>query len=382
MEKKYNKFGANIIENYILYNELSEKYNIPISEIVQIDLNRSGIYLPNREVKENFRVRFKGNILDDYETWYALPVRAKEDTNFSACNGNIYFKDNKIGDLTGELLLDTCENSYQRGPNLLNLNSRSRSNCGGCKACIHNYNKFYDDSVIKDKNQLITKEDIEMFLKSKNIDIEKLIQIAVVTGLFRSEKNVVEHMKLISEVVKKYGFQGELMYFGCEVNSDEALNELASLGDFSLIYAIDNFSKRELLLAKTKYLLTLEKAKSTLNLAKSKGINTSISYIAGIDSLSKVIDGFKLIKNSLTSFPIINVYQIQNKDQANIMDKEARELEYYLKVRIEIEKIFSDKEYMPKRWSNYRPLWYKYYKNEELPNNSFGQLETIKKLKK
>ena len=40
------------------------------------------------------------------------------------------------------------------------------------------------------------------------------MQIAVVTGLFKGEDKVVEHMTLINEVVKEQGFHGELMYFG------------------------------------------------------------------------------------------------------------------------------------------------------------------------
>lgn len=377
MIKNYNKFGANIVDTYDTYEELSKEFNIKLSEIIQIDLNRSGIFLREGEVREDFRVRFKGKILDDYETWYALPVRGKADTPFCVHNGKIYFKDKTIGSITGKLMLDTCERSYQRGPYLLNLNSRSRSNCGGCKACIHNYHKFYDDTVIKDKEALITKEDIEHFFDNKDIDVSKLIQIAVVTGLFRGEENVVNHMKLINEVVKQRGFHGELMYFGCEVNSNEALKELAKLGDFSLIYAIDNFSKRDKLLAKNKSLITLEKAKNTLELAKSNGIKTTISYIAGLDSLSDMIDGFTFLKDSLTNFPIVNVYQIQTKEQANVISEDARELSYYLKSRIELENIFKDTDYRPKRWSNYRPLWYKYFAEEELPNNSFGQQEKI-----
>ena len=57
-----NSFGAKLVERFDEYEYLSMKYDIPISEIVQIDLNRCGIYLPNNEVKENFRVRFKGRI--------------------------------------------------------------------------------------------------------------------------------------------------------------------------------------------------------------------------------------------------------------------------------------------------------------------------------
>lgn len=328
------------------------------------------------EVKEDFRVRFKGKILDDYETWFALPVRNIVDTPFRISKGKIYFQDVPIG-VTGDLMLDTCETSYQRGPHLLNLNSRSRSNCGGCRACIHSYGKLYDATVIKDKESLITKDDIINFFQSKNIDVKNLVQIAVVTGLFKGEENVVEHMKLISEVVKKQGFHGELMYFGCEVNSDDALKELASLGKFSLIYALDNFSKREMLLSKTKSLITIENAKNTLQLAKNNNIKTTISYIAGLDTIQDMKTGFTYLKDSLSAFPIINVYQTQTTGQASILTEEGRDLRYYLESRTEIEKIFKDANYRPKRWENYRPLWYKYFSDEELPNNSFGELETL-----
>lgn len=87
--------------------------------------------------------------------------------------------------------------------------------------------------------------------------------------------------------------------------------------------------------------------------------------------------GFKFLKNSLTNFPVINVYQIQTTEQAKILSKEGKEIEYYLKSRQEVEKIFKDTPYRPKRWSNYRPLWYKYFADEELPENSFGQQEKI-----
>lgn len=267
MLAKNNKFLAKLTNDYDMYERLSKEYNIKVSEIIQIDLNRSGVFLGGGEVKEDFRVRFKGKVLDDYETWFALPVRNAEDTPFRISKGKIFFQDISIG-VAVDLMLDTCETSYQRGPHLLNLNSRSRSNCGGCRACIHSYGKLYDATVIKDKESLITKEDIRNFFQGKNIDVENLVQIAVVTGLFKGEENVVEHMKLISEVAKEQGFHGELMYFGCEVNSEDALKELASLGKFSLIYALDNFSKRQMLLSKTKSLITIENAKNTLQLAK------------------------------------------------------------------------------------------------------------------
>lgn len=122
-----NKFLASLTSDYAVYKRLSREYDIKVSEIIQIDLNRSGVCLEEKEVKEDFRVRFKGNVLDDYKTWFALPVRNKVDTPFHISKGKIWFQDIQIG-VAENLMLDTCETSYQRGPHLLNLNSRSRSN--------------------------------------------------------------------------------------------------------------------------------------------------------------------------------------------------------------------------------------------------------------
>lgn len=376
----YNKFGAKLISKFEEYERLSEKYNLEISEIILMDLNRCGIHLPNNEVRVDFRVRFKANILDSYNSWYALPVRNMEDTPFMAKDGNIYL----LGEIIGkydELRLDTCESSYQRGPHLLNLNSRSRSNCGGCKACVHNYHNFYDSTVIKDNTPLKTKDDINRFFDSKNIDVVNLVQIAVVTGLFHGERNVLDHMNLVHEVASERGFNGELMYFGCELNSDDGLKEFANINNAKLIYALDNFTKRDILLAKTKSLITIEKAKETLDKAKDLGVKTTISYISGIDSLKEVLSGFTLLRNSFNAFPVINIYQIQNQDQANILNEDARELEYYILSRLKLEEIFHNTGLKPKRWENYRPLWYDYYENERVEDNAYGQLEKTKVLK-
>lgn len=75
-------------------------------------------------------------------------------------------------------------------------------------------------------------------------------------------------------------------------------------------------------------------AKETLNIAKDNRIKTSMAYISGID----------LLKDSLTSFPVINIYQIQALDQTKILDEEAKHLDYYIKSRKEIEHIFKDVE--------------------------------------
>lgn len=368
--------NVELTQSQNIWKNLALEYGVPEDEVSLIDFNRTGVYLPNNEVKVNYRVRFMASFLGEEadQTWFALPVRQEGDSYFSAKNGYLYFNDQPMA-TTGQLILDTCNTHYQRGPKLLNLNSRSRGNCGGCKACVHNYKDLYDQTVLMDQHKLVSKDEIKDFFDEKEadgLDIAELKQIAVVTGLFGTEAAVVEHMRLISEVVGEKGFTGELMYFGCEVNSEQALTELSQLGEFSLIYAIDNFTKRKDILNRGKSSITIDTARKTLISAKEKGMRTSFAYISGIDSLSEMETGFEKLKDSVTSFPIINIYQIQTPGQLMIMDDEARKLDYYIKSRKTIEGIFEGTGLQPRRWENYRPLWYKNFGGKLLWQNAFG----------
>ena len=368
--------GIEITRNMEEWQYLAEKYQVRPEEIGLIDFNRSGIALPDGEVRPNFRVRFTGTInYTDDESWFALPVRRSEDTLFSARDGQLFFDDKLIG-LTSPMMLDTCDTSYQRGPHLLNLNSRSRSNCAGCRACVHNDKTLYDGTVIKDQHELTTKDDLEIFFddkQSKGLDVANLKQIAVVTGLFNDEAEIVQHMKDISETVRPRGFQGELMYFGCQVNSDGALATLAELGDFSLIYAVDNFTNRKKFLAPFKAGISLDQAKDTMVRARDNGIQTSFAYIAGVDSLEDLKSGMQLFAEASTRFPVVNIFHVQTRVQGKVMDDDAKRLEYYIKARREIEEVFRNTDMRPRRWENYRPLWYRTFADEQLDVNAFGE---------
>lgn len=368
--------GVQIIHSPEVFFQLAYMYQLPPSEARYIDLNRTGVYLPDGEVRVGFRARFITDLetFGSKSTWFALPVRVTGDTPYFVHNQSLWFREEKMGK-THQVELDTCDVSYQRGPRLLNLNSRSRSNCAGCTACVHNYKDLYDQTVIRDLDRLVTKKQIEDFFDQKEqggLDITALRQIAVVTGLFGSERAVITHMDLIHQVASARGFKGELMYFGCEVNSQDGLERLAELGNFAIVYAVDNFTKRSEILNRKKARLTLEDAKRTLTLAKALGIQTTFAYIAGIDDVASLEQGFTLLADSITRFPVVNVYQIQTPGQMRIIDEEAKGLEYYVKARKVIEHVFAGTDLRPQRWENYRPLWYDFYAGQPLPGNTFG----------
>jgi len=356
--------GVEVVRESQVFENLADVYGVSASEIRYIDFNRTGVYLPNNKIPVDFRARFKTEVTSSgipRETYFALPVRCREDSNYSIWADNtLRFNDDAFG-IIEKVELDTCDTSYTRGPGLINLNSRRRGNCRGCKTCVHNYEDLYDGRVLKDNKSLISREDISDFFHQKEVEgvkISELNQIAVVTGLFGSEQEVINHMDLINKVVGEKGFDGELLYFGCEVNSKEALQRLADLGNFTLIYAIDVFANRDSVLAESKNKLSLENANETLGKAKSLGINSTYAYIIGVDSLDIVEMETKKLNDSITQFPVINIYQVQHPQQVEVMPEEAKSLEYYIQARQTLENVFEDGGLKPKPWENYRPLWY------------------------
>lgn len=356
--------GIEVSTDWESMAKLSLAYNIPLKDVVFIDFNRTGVYLPGDEVRVGYRVRFKTKIhksdTDYYVTYFALPVRSRNDSSYYIDSDKLFYCGHELAEVH-DLCLDTCDVSYSRGPNLLNINSRSRGSCRGCRACVHNYKNFYDSTVIKDAENIVSIEQIKRFFgtqERKGVTIPDLKQVAVVTGLFGSEESVVDHMEKLYMELSFRGFAGELVYFGCEVNSDRGLDRLSKLGNVTLIYAVDNFTKREFILSPSKRHITLEMAKSTLLRAKQVGINTTYAYIVGIDVLNALRDGIDYFSDCITKFPIINIYQVQTGGQLSVMEPDARKLEYYLQARQVIEVCFRGSVLFPVRWENFRPLWY------------------------
>ncbi len=367
--------GIQITSEIGEWYSLASKYGVSPQEVGLIDFNRTGVCLDDNDVKVGFRTRFNGTLFYGNDlSWFALPVRSYEDSNFHIQDGKVFFKKFQIGTID-KPVLDTCDTSYQRGRKLLNLNSRSRSNCAGCKACVHNDKALYDDTVIKDKHELRTADEIEDFFRKKErlgVRIDELDQIAVVTGLFSNEQEVLEHMSIVYNVAVGYGFHGELMYFGCQLMSGSALKEFSKFGKTAIVFAIDNFTKRKENLSMVKSGYELEDFYASMSLAKSYGIETTFAYIVGVDDLRAIAKNFNYFFNVCTRFPVVNIFQIQTNLQAQVLHDDARVLEYYIQARLIMEKIFKDSNMRPRRWENYRPLWYREFSDECLDVKAYG----------
>ncbi len=367
--------GVKITTDASEWYDLAFKYGVSPQEVGLIDFNRTGVCLDDNDVRVGFRVRFNGTLFYNNDlSWFALPVRNSSDSNFHIRNGKVYFKDFQIG-IIDRPVLDTCDTSYQRGGRLLNLNSRSRSNCAGCKACVHNDKSLYDNTVIKDKHELRTRQDIDNFFYEKErlgMNTKDLEQIAVVTGLFRDENEVLEHLHDVYNVATEHKFSGELMYFGCQLMSATALRDFSKLGKTAIVFAIDNFTNRRENLSGTKSSLSLENFYVSMSVAKSLGVETTFAYITGVDDLSAISENFTYFFNVCTRFPVVNIFQIQTGLQAQALVDGAKNLKYYLQARRAIESAFFNSNMRPRRWENYCPLWYREFHGELLDVKAYG----------
>ena len=352
-----------MLENIKHLIGLSAKYNIPVEDLLLLDLNLSGVKLdlPSGRVrfelesinKDIFSLTHSKNIYNFY-----LAVPTKEQSPYYFKNGYLFWKKTLIGGAIG-VTEDFCDSSYpRRGGTVLNLNPNARTSCRGCKFC---YTLF---QIPRDKETLTSEDKLKNFLKNwqKEFgvnDFSHLIQIAIVTGCFLSEKDVVEFLKIIKKVSNEFSFKGELFYFGSQITTEKSLVELEKLKPLGICFSLECFDikDRQYFLRDIKQRVSLDVIKKVLALANNLGIRTNFSYIVGLESLRVMKKGFCEFSKYINSFPIINIFQA-HRGQEKLRCKEANKIEYYIKARKIIEKIFMSLSFRPRPWENYRSLWY------------------------
>jgi len=352
--------------------ELSKKYNIPYEDIVFISLNASSM----RSDMPYKRVRFKLRpVSRPEETFYfGIPVIHNTPFYLSYQERTLYLRNQEIGKVI-DAENDTCDTTYfRRNDTALTLNSNSRSSCFGCAFCA----TYRQDAT--DKFKLDSEEKLDKFLRelfytpekygaarphfhkpilNKNIDFPNLYQVAVVTGCFGSEKEAIEHLKMVYEYFKKRGFNGEFKYIGSEIVSKEGLRELADeIDKFNLCLSLECFTRREKLLKNIKANLTLDKAKEVLKFAKELGISTNFTYIIGLDPLHELKENLREFVPYVTKLPIFQIFQPHFEEQKRLRTPGTENIEYYLKARKIIEELFKNTDLRPNSWENYRGLWY------------------------
>jgi len=351
--------------------QISSKYDIPTEDLLLLDLNLSGVKmnLPSGRVrfelesksKNIFSLAHSRNIFNFY-----LAIPTVEQSSYSFRNGYLFFNKHLIGKAIG-VTEDFCDSSYpRRGGTVLNINPNARTSCKGCKFC---YTAF---QIPRDKKRILSDEKLRSFLKNwvkkfNLVDLSHLLQVAIVTGCFPEEKNVIDFLEMARNVLNDFSFKGELFYFGSQINSKKTILELEKVKPLGICFSLECFDikNRECLLRDIKRKVHLDTIKELSLFANSTGIRTNFSYIIGLESLETIRKGFYEFLPYINSFPIVNAFQA-HRNQKVLRHKEANKIDYYIKARKIIEDIFMDTNLRPRPWENYRSLWYLKFANEFL----------------
>lgn len=350
-----------MLNNYEDLLKLSRKYNVPIYDVIFIALNRYGVKMDSLEKRIRMKIKLVG--LDE-EFYLAIAVNTF-DSMFYLKDNIIYLNDYKIGEIT-RLEKDTCDTTYfRKNKTEMTLNSNARSKCSGCKFC-GSYNLEAKDQFHLTDKEIVHNYVINLLKENDLKDLSNIEGITVCTGCFKDEDKLLDHLILLREELKNFGFDKRLKYIGSQIRSDKALNTIKEkLMPFSLFITTEVFTNREKIMRKEKASLDIHKTCDLLDRANKLDIETTILYIAGLESVEVFKKNMSLISNYVNKFPIVQVFQNYEKEHEDYRDTSAKNITFYLEIRKCLEDIFKDKNLGPNSWENYRSLFYTTYNDKE-----------------
>lgn len=342
---------------------VSQKYEVPIIDTYMIALNTFGARSPLPFLRIRSYFRPKGS-----KKFYLMICLNTSPTPFYLDELKVYLNKEVIGKLE-KLENDFSELCYFRKRNkVLVLNTNDRARCiGKCKFCGTGYlTPRINRKILKFDELLKWFEEIQNFARIK---FSKLEEICLNTAIFKTERELADHLIAIYLAAKEFGFSGEIKYIGTQLRSKDVLLKISqTIPHFSYYFTLETLEHREFVDEKKDFhhQFHIEKLAKFLKYIKSFGFETSVLYILGLDSLPAISYGFQHLKNALTRFPVINLFQAYHPSHEKLRHPQAKHLKYFLKARIIFEKLFEDTNLKPKLWENYRGLWYTKFRGEKI----------------
>lgn len=338
------------------FEELARKYNVSLSNVLSIALNRYGIVTTDTtDSRLRFNLDFMNSGVNNY---FAVCVNTYPDSPFRLIGNNLYLEDGLIGKVSG-IEKDTCTSTYFRNnKKVITFNSNARSQCAGCKFCgtyslgeDDNYDFSKKENIINYFNNLLSQNDI-----ASMADIEN---VTICTGCFENEDELIKHLLLLSEAFNELGFNGSLNYIGSQLRSYDKIKMISeTIPNFGMYLTIEKFLEREKFMRPEKASLTLDKAHDLMSYTSELGITTTFLYILGLEDIETVKKYFEYLSDSINKYPIVQVFQDYTPQQEKYRCEEAKDVAYYLEARRIIEQIFQDTTLNPKLWESFRSLYY------------------------
>ena len=340
---------------------LSAEWGINEEDILLIALNSCGVR--SHLDKARMRFRFRLDSRPDEQLYMILSL-GRENSPFELDENDIKLNGRRIGEVDALEDDDAVLGYWRNGRRVLTLNSNARSQCTGCVFCPNTLEESSDP-------RLASLADLDAYIAAivedfGLPDMSEVDTVTVCTGCFHYEHLALRHLREVRAAMSGHNCQGDIHFLTSVLTTPQGLDAAAGLGPFHLTLTAECFSRRSLILKESKARLTPEEMVKILGEAKDRGITTDFTYIVGLDAPEVAVPELTRMVPVTTTFPRFQVYQSHNDLMDVFVADGARQIEFYLRMRKEIERLYGPTGLRPRSWENYRPLWYFTFAGEPL----------------
>jgi hypothetical protein len=343
-------------------SRLAARYCVPVEDALLMAVNMFGISSELQRHRARVAVRLAA--APEVAWQVIVPLNAVA-SPFTLCGEDLFIGDEVVAQIQ-RIDADEAVGGYFRDQGrAATLNPNARSRCVGCAFCPNTLEAAADPRLSEERE--LTELLAAMAEQHPRRNLAELREVTVSTGCFEREDAAVSHLLSLRSVLTAHGITARIGFLTSVVRTDAAFARLAErVSPFVLRLTAECFTRRDLMLKASKAALTRRQMPELLARAARAGLDTSFTYIVGLDPLEALRTGVAALAEHVTEFPNFQVYEAHNGIMAGLRACGADDLEFYLRARREIERIIAPTGLRPRAWECYRPLWYFTFVGEAL----------------
>ncbi|MFE6101273.1 hypothetical protein ACFVQ4_15030 [Streptomyces laurentii] len=342
-------------------------HGVPVEDVLLIAVNLFGI---SSEHRDRHRARVSLRLVRRPETPWQVIVPLNRSSSPFLLRGDELSLDGRVVAQVERIDADEAVGGYFRnGGRAATLNPNARSRCVGCAWCPNTLEAAADPRMGEEQ----ALDDLLRALSEQHPrhDLGELTEVTVSTGCFERETGAVAHLVDLRSALTRAGVGARIGFLSSVLRSDEGFDVLAGrVAPFVLRLTAEHFTRRAALLKASKASLLPEQMPDLLARARARGLDTSYTYIVGLDPLEELVRGISSLADVVSAFPNFQVLQAHTVMMAGLRVPGAEGLDYYLRARTAIERAMAPTGLLPVGWECYRPLWYFTYAGRELVDGS------------
>src|SRR5215211_5325330 len=335
-------------------DRLARRHRVPIEDVLLIALNLYGV--DSIEAHNRARLTLSLTRAPDERFLVVVPFN-RTDSPFRLYEDTLTLDGAPVAQIRSVDADAAIGGYFRAGGKVLTLNPNARSRCTGCAFCPTTLEVAADPRMSADSE--LTELLRALAAQSPRGELAGVREVTVSTGCFEREVLAVRHLRSLRRALAAEGLHARVGFLSSVLRSDQAFATLgAEVAPFLLYVTVECFTRRELMLKSSKADLTAAEMPSLLRRARRAGIDTSFNYVVGLDALTAVDEHVRKLAPHVSVFPNFQVFQAHTRFMESLRTRDASELEFYLRARRELERIFAPLGLRPESWRNYRPLWY------------------------